>query len=587
MVAAVLTGGVFFVLHQLYVTRTHADALYMDSLRLVYQLERWLAGDLGFLEFWRQGAAHHGFINQLALWANVAFFSLDVELANRASGIAIAGVSSVLVYVFVKGEGALAGEAPGVGVLTGRLAIACVFAVLCFSWAGFELLTLDLGLPLWLKNFSFVLYFAGYSRYLSRPNGHAPVLATCLTVAGPVIVLVLGMGWSYAFVLSVLSVHLLDIVVAARNGQVIVWRKLVPAVALVLALLVYIVGGFNAPTTSTVGGARAPLTIAAMALYALGSSWMGVETASAISFPLSLFMLFGGVSVTVAFCMVWRRLGRGLHSRSLLPLFLLAYGGLIALALGATRGVAGVAAVMASRYFMDLVLFLIGVTWLWYEDVAAGGARRRQLNARLFMAFILAVLVGQALTYWREWRVAPYRAAYFEAVNRAIYLGVPDASAAELLQSPLVYARRGAETLREKRLGLWSKANLTSGACRSAEVSYTKGWHAQEGQARWSAGQAELLLPACGCDFTAQVYLPGSFENRELDISRPGDALQRVTLAPGQGREIHIPGAARPQIVLLSVSRTTVPARDVPGSHDGRTLGVLLSHARFACEREH
>ena len=152
----------FAVLHQVMVGRAHPDALYMDSLRLLYQVQEWQQGRMSFVELWGLGSAHRGFINPLALMANVRFFSLDVMLANRLTGGIVASVAFVLAYAFnrqVAGRGRPWVQ-PGVSLL---------IAAACFSWAGFELFTLDLGLPLWTKNLCFVLFFAAHGAWLAGP----------------------------------------------------------------------------------------------------------------------------------------------------------------------------------------------------------------------------------------------------------------------------------------------------------------------------------------------------------------------------------------------------------------------------------
>ena len=87
-VAAGLTL-VFAVLHQVFVSRAHPDALYMDSLRLLHQVREWQQGRMSFVELWGLGSPHRGFINPLMLMANVRFFSLDVMLANRMTGAVV------------------------------------------------------------------------------------------------------------------------------------------------------------------------------------------------------------------------------------------------------------------------------------------------------------------------------------------------------------------------------------------------------------------------------------------------------------------------------------------------------------------
>ena len=90
------------LLHQVMVTRAAPDALYMDSLRLLRDMDEWQAGRMSLLALWTQGSAHHGLVNQAALLANMQLFSLDVLLVNRFTGAVVAGVALLLLSAFLR-----------------------------------------------------------------------------------------------------------------------------------------------------------------------------------------------------------------------------------------------------------------------------------------------------------------------------------------------------------------------------------------------------------------------------------------------------------------------------------------------------
>lgn len=585
LLVAACAALAFGALHQAFVTRAHPDALYMDSLRLLYQLQEWQQGRLSFVELWGLGSAHRGFINALALMANVRLFSLDVMLANRMTGVVVATVAFLLAYRLDREPFWQRGRwHPRRGLW--RAAAALAIAGLCFSWAGFELFTLDLGLPLWTKNLCFVLFFLAHDRLL-RAQGSAGAgqawTALALAVAGVVIVMFVGMGWSYAYAGAVAGVQLLaafhDLRGGRRTGLLL---RCVPLLALLAALGWSLAQGGGGQGEDGHSFAKLFGTLPRMAelsLYALGAAWIGVETLAQRGVPLGLVPWLGAAGLVAAACGIASRLRRGLYSGSLVPLYLVGYGVLTALSLAAARGDGGPMAVMASRYYMDVVLFLVGALWLWLEALASGGRTSpAQPAAWAFLAFWLAVGAGLALTYDREWKATPYRADAFRAMNQALRAGVPDEAAARLLQSPLEHARLGAGILRERGLALFA-AEGPGGGC---EVRRAGGWHAAEPTGAWMDGAAVLAVPACGCALVADAYLPEGFAARRLRIEDGAD-VREIAMQPGQPARVAFPVLGGARQVRLSVSRTTVPAAEIPGSGDQRRLGLFWTGMRFEC----
>lgn len=577
--------ALFVWLHQIYVTRAHPDAVYMDSLRLVYQLEQWYQGHLSFLQFWGMGAEHQGFVNQILLLLNVKFFSFDVMLANRLTGIVVALATTVLLLNFNAVRWTSSKDVRRAPPVL-RVAASAIISMICFSWAGFELFTLDLGLPLWIKNLSFVTYFALHACYLTMPAGgwRPRALGLGLTVAGPVIVLIIGMGWSYAFVAAVFAVNLIAIADAfkrrdVRNALSRSW----PVISLLLAQIVYVTASV------AVGNNMAPhqkfsmmLRIPELSLYALGSGLIGVETI--VNYPALLHVLpyVSGALLVSAIALVLIRYRQQFRSGSLLPVYLLGYGFLTALSVSVARGSDGPMAVMASRYYMDIMFFYVGLIWLWYDSLERSLVMRPRVFMVGFLAFCLIVVAGQCLTYKKEWASAPYRALAFKAMNQALLDGVSDQEQARLLQSPLENARKGDQVLLEHHLALYS--NLSQGACKVDDVRYMKGWYEKEPQGVWMGRVAVMQIPACQCDFMAHVYLPSGFPARTMVVS-DSETKQTIDLVPGKEEQLRIPSSNSPQTLDISVTRTTVPASLSNGAHDVRELGGLWTDNAFVCGR--
>lgn len=565
VVAVVLA---FMAIHQMFVSRAHPDALYMDSLRLLFQLDQWQAGHLSTFEFWG-GSSHRGFVNQLFLLANVSLFDLDVLLANRLTGGVIGLVGAVLGIAWL----ADVRRQPGPRRPLLEIVVAVVLVGVCFSWAGYELLTLDLGLPLWTKNLVFVLFFCAHAHVLSGHSRRPAVWVIALALAAPLVVLVFGMGWNYAFVGAVLAVQVFSFLPPWRSeGR---WTGIVPSTAVLLSMLAYLLSG-SVTDASTRGGLNVGADVPVLLLYSLGSS-LGYPQAMLMDrLPLEAVAVLGGLVMLVGMiaAVAWMRRGA---PGSRLPLLLMLYGVLVAASVTLARGAEGPAAVMASRYYMDLVLGLVGVIWFAARELQA--AARPAVVWKLLVTGLLAgVVTTQALTYALEWRSSPYRAAIFEAMNQAVLKSVPDQDAANLLQSPLDHARLGGEVMRERHLALY--AGQAAAGCSTRGIAYEQGWHAQEGAVRWSSAHATLVLPPCGCAYYGDLYVPPGQPERTVIIDAGAGVQPALHVAPGQSVRARLGnGQAR-----LDVSPVSIPSVSQPGSADTRELGVLLTGVSVSCE---
>lgn len=557
--------------HQAYLTAVHPAVPYMDTLRLLTQQQAWLDGRLSLYAIWG-GTAHRGLLFQFLLLANTKLFGLDAMLANRATGVVAALLSVLIATAFLRDRASDPRPLPRAAVV----GIVALFAVLLSSWAGFETLLLELGLGLWLKNLAFVAYFLALDRFL-REDEPSLWSALGLAIGGIVIVLLVAMGWAYAFVGAAWATQALSWWSKGRQSRTDL-RRLLPPVALLIAILVYTFAG-----ASISGGVR-PSQVAAATrllqpLYAIGSTWVGSEPFGH-RFDID-WMLAAGIATTlVAGAGLAARWRRGMHSGSLLPVALLAYGALMAVSVSIARGGVGTPAVMASRYYMDLVLFLVGATWLAFEALARGEGRRKAAAMACTLLAIF-VVVGQFWTYRTEWRIAPFRAHAYQAMAEALLEGADTPEDASLLQSPQPFPAQSAAIMRAHRLSLFNDAPV--GRCAPEAIRWTSGWHAAERAGRWMGDQGVVALPPCRCPAVFDLFLPSSFAPRTVAAVPTLAAAaprQDFELMPGGNTSIHV---AAGQTVSLDVSRVTVPSRDLPGNTDQRTLGLLVTRVRFDC----
>lgn len=563
----------FAVLHQVYLGRAHPDALYMDSLRLLFQLDQWEAGKLSTLEFWGQGSSHRGFVNQLFLLGNVSWFDLDVLLVNRLTGAVIAGVAAILIIGWCRDSQP---QLRTFGDALVAVGVSIAIAGLCYSWAGFELLTLDLGLPLWFKNLCFVSFFCAHAYLLGGRSRRPRLWALLLALAAPVVVLVMGMGWNYAFIGATLALQALAFLPAWRSpGR---WLGVVPCLALLASMAVYLGSGTVADAAVKGNALSLSPDTPLISLYALGST-IGNPEAVSKRFPIWIIAVAGACILLAGLVFSVRWLRRGAPG-SRLPAYLMLYGALVAVSVTLARGADGPGGVMASRYYMDLVLGLIGVIWITARELRASGGHAAA--AVMTWAMLAAVGLAHLDTYRFEWGTGPARALAFADMKRALLRAVPDENSAALLQSPLAHARHGVEVMRLRQLSVF--AGHPELRCSGADVGYGDGWHTPEAQGRWSKTRAEVQLPAsCACDFVAALYVPEVFHARRVQISQHDRVLASAVLLPGSMTDVDLgrPGADGP--VTLRLSPAAGEAGSRPGSADEPELGALLTGFSVRC----
>ena len=400
-----------------------------------------------------------------------------------------------------------------------------------------------------------------------------------LALFGAAIVLLAGMGWSYGFAGAVIGTQVLVTLGGRRDRGAAALLRWTPAIALVLALFVYTALGRHQGAP-----ARAPSDASSLLLpfYSLGSAWVGSEAfLKSVKAAELGFFVAGAVSLLAGAWALYRRWRRGMLSGALLPVYFLGYGATCALLFSVSRGGWGIQGVVASRYYMDLVLFLIGVLWLLFEDAHARRDGASRLSAVACIAIAAIVFAGHAWTYRIEWYTAPWRAMAFDRVEEAFLRGATTREDSRTMQAPQPFAGQAVAIMRARKLSLFRNADAST--CDPAVVRWVDGWYdAGRHGNRWMKQAARIEVPPCSCEAKTTAYLPEGFAARDLSIVA-GDWKQTLALVPGKKTPVTLPASPARRIATLSVSVATVPAKDIPGSTDKRTVGALFGPLQFDC----
>ena len=561
--------------HQGYLQRAMPVAPYMDTLRVIALLEGWEDGKVSLAQLWGLGSSHQGLVNELFIYANVKTLGYDALWANRLTGGVIAIVSLLLGGAGVRWLWAASEGQPGLRWL-GALFFCVLLPLQLFSGAGYEVLTLDLGLSLWVKNTLIVGYFLLHAGFLRK--GAPTVRGLLLGLIGPLLVLMVTMGWGFAFV----GAATLQVVVSSAFWEDKGWKRwqlFIPISTLWLAMLGYVGISFMGPGSGELAAAgKASVSdLLAMTAAALGSSVMSPALVARFELPLDWLVFVGAAMLFAGAVVLGLLLRRKKPLVDSIALALLAYGGATAAALAVGRSDSGVAGVIASRYYMDLVLFPIGLVWLWMMVLAP----RSFLVGKLALAgSLLLLMVMQGFTALLEWRTAPYRAPIFQAMNEALLQMVPDDKAASLLQSPLNDARAASSVMQLEGLGPFHGRSVS--ACEASAVVRGTGWYGEENGGNWMSGDAVLQVPGCACLLRLEFFLPERFPERNVSIDGPDGLLTVVALQPGAGKSVEVALPQKPEMLKLHTEQTTQPLRSGLGE-DQRELGAYVGPFSIAC----
>jgi hypothetical protein len=575
---ALLTVTLGLAVDQVYLTRAGADAVYMDTLRLLWELSQFHEGRISLVELWGyHGTAHSGLIFQGLLAANVSWFGLDTLLANRLTGVAIAATALLLCASYLS-DLRRAGNAQG-KVLPIMVVVTTVW--LCFSFSGYELLTIDLGLGLWLKNLLIFALFLAHAETLRSPRKLNYPAVFALSTYGVFVIVLCAMGWSYAVVGAVVAVQGLHHL-AVRKGPTLQQAAL--PLALTIAQLAVTVGKRSYFGRTDESQVVLSMDSLRQWLLSLASTFINGETAARLAVPAVLLVVLGGVLATGFLIVTFIRL---LDRRaSLMPVHLIAYATLCAFSFVMARGALGDDAVMASRYHMDLFPGLVGL--LWIASMPAHGALRLPKWSSIGLVVGLTCLTTwfQLRETFVEWSVAPYRNIAFSAMNEALLSGVPNEAAAILLQSPIADARNGTDVMRRERLAVFRSAEATPAALKMCSLAWRmgEGWYSHEASGTWSSALATFEVPACACQYLVDIFIPANYSPRTMKVTHEASEAPFATLqlVPGSLSELAVPASATPRQYILTSSRTTIPA-DKGINEDIRSLGVHMGEPRVNC----
>jgi len=555
-------GLIFLAGFVVYMLKLHPVAVFMDTLRFLGYYDDSISGRHSIWSTWNQGQ-HRGILPQAVVYLNARYFGLSVFGCTALSG-AFIGLTGFAICLEIARSGVSRVMLAALSVLT--------FAAL-FSLSNWELYSVDVGVALFAKNLSFVLFWILLDRALRR--GSRVAFALCIVTA-PLIVLLVAFGWSFAFVGASSFVAL-----TAAWKTPGMRRSVLIFAALLVSIVLYVVLGAIFPTARLVPETPATAANFLHLIYgtvlAVASVLVGRESVEVYGVPFALLAVAGVAMLAAAAYAVLGNLAKRRHD-SIVANGLIVYALLDAASVAIARGMIDPRQAMAPRYFEDLSLLIIGI--VWSIALLARDVRMPVRKSAVTLAAVLSVLflLGQSATAADEWRKAPYRHESFAKMAAVTMSGPTTLADARLLQQPLDSAVRASAI--QKRYGLGPFRRIP---CAAGPIISGDGWYANDdGQGTWMGASSSVTIRNCSSEVRVRAYMPETFTARSATLAVDGAQAKTVNIRPGTVADIDLPTTTTSQYVTvrISVDQTTIPAKAFPGSQDTRELGLLVSSVR-------
>lgn len=396
-------------IYVLYISIAHPDIPYMNTIGYISDYARlWRRNPLLLVCSW-PNHQQSGLIDAIYVYLNIRFFSLNILGACLLTGLVLAALF-LLISHYVSVE-----ISPKSRVIWLALLLGIFLA--CFSLNGWQLYTLDLGFPEYSRNlmYLFIILLAG--RAIDRPVSRIFLALYLLLVFFSIVIL--GTGEVYAFSLA-LSGTIVLVYLQSRyllrndaNRQRLVVVGGLPLLCITVYWLLSEM--FSDPFHRLLLSSRIlvllPITLSTAVLSSEGARLVhwGTMDRFAVGFVMLCFYFFSLWTVV-----------KNLPPKSwFIPAALANFGFIVAISIVIARGLGGVPAVGASRYYVNYVFFCVGVIWLL--GLCITSTRKAHFAKVAFFSMFALCVILQSISFRAEWGIAPYRALAF-AHMRAVIL---------------------------------------------------------------------------------------------------------------------------------------------------------------------
>ncbi|MBU2751106.1 MULTISPECIES: hypothetical protein [Acidithiobacillus] len=418
IVAAGFFGLFFYIC---YIMRSLPIVPYMDTLKFIQDYGiLWEKNPFLLFRSWPYGQ-QSGLIDPAFTYINIKLFSLNSLLASISTGFVIFIIYILLAYNIV-----LPTTSKPINISFFLLIL--IIAISCFSLNGWQLYDLDLGMPEYFRNLTYlaIAIFAN-RKLIAKKIEYLNIIFYLfgLTIS----ILFFGMGEVYSFSFSLfLSLLFAYSVHNTKKDKFSLRFKYNQITIFIsplffLTLYFFISRYFSNGIFSTTGFSfkyflYLPRSIATTTLSAEAINSMHINLIYVLIIGYFLLISYLFCLIYILYCSDFRKY--------FLPFFMSTFGLLTALSIVIARGPYGPQFVMVSRYYVSYFFFFVGlILMLYIIGQETNSIQNFTLHAKKISRLLLYILfsiffISQLISTNTEWHIAPYRSQYFQRMEKLI-----------------------------------------------------------------------------------------------------------------------------------------------------------------------
>jgi len=230
---------------------------------------------------------------------------------------------------------------------------------------------------------------------------------------------------------------------------------------------------------------------------------------------------------------------------------------------------------MASRYTCETTLGLIGLLWIFANDIL-----NNQNKTKIFSIISLLIIVfSLILEAYFEKNLDPSRGAYLGRI-KDIMLNIDSASDEELIifQASPIEVRSGINILKEYNLNIFHKENVDKLTQPNIKYSgfYDKG---KNEETQWISGNASItFVNKAARHFSITGYYPENFPANSITVTINNDESLTKDIIPGNSftLELDFKNIYDDVQINIKTEKSFIPKNE-GWNNDERELGVLIS----------
>ena len=430
-------------------------------------VDKYFNGNLTFHDLWRSYLEHRTLAYHLIFLGNAILFQLNTLIDIHMSAVIVLITAILVFFQYKKSMIGLANERfVQISFIT--------ISIIIFSLNQWEIITLGIGVVLFLRVMIFIMSFSVLNDILlkNKLERNNVIKLTILIISS---VLLFGAGYFPACIGSMVVVLLIKILSMGGSSKGFlslirytkVYNKTLMLISSTAAVGIYLylynisndnMGTYTPIVQKLIYIIYNPVESVKFFLLSNTASILGVEFAQ--SYLNEGIMLFiGGFVILLYILSVIIFIRLKMYKNTYLPILFILHSLLICSIILVGRLSYGITYGMSSRYVVETQLGIIGVAWIfiYYYKVKIKSFDLKNFKSVLTALIICFILGGQVISNIHEWRTSPYRKIAFEKM-RSIAANSENYSNDDLMifQYEPQQVRVGIEIMKKYKLNVFS-----------------------------------------------------------------------------------------------------------------------------------